>query len=83
MSTVSNLIEFRTLKKPSFKNITQKDDNQAEIEVELKCKFTIEDLDLEDDVIKQKLDPYNICDHYNLTYNSLVSSISNCTLIIY
>ena len=71
ISSVSNLIAFKTLKKPSI-NITYVDDNQLEIEIELKCKVTFDDTDLKDNSIKQRLDPYNICHYFNISYSSAV-----------
>jgi hypothetical protein len=72
ISSVSNLIRFKTLKKPSI-NITYVDDKRLEIEIEIKCKLTFEDTDLNDDSVKQKLDPYNICDYFNISWSLSVS----------
>ena len=81
ISAVSNLITFKTLKTP-FIRFTHKEDDQLEIEIALKCKFTFEDLDLKEKEIKENLDPYNICDSYNITYNSSVNISKTFFLVL-
>lgn len=67
MTSLSNLVGFRTLKRPSIAILSHDRENNVMLEIRIRCRFTVHDL-TSVDLPKFKDDPshFNICNYFSI-----------------
>ncbi len=82
ISTLSNLISFKTLPKSVIK-LKKIDDNLVIFDIKLKCNFNLNDSSIDDFKITRRLDHYVICNSINITLEATVCVILHFIIIFF